>query len=349
MSENTENPQTQNPQPTNVQQNTANVQNSQPQEAKESVPAQPKKHAFATPRKYGYQPPKNMDSLKNLPHIGDLVSMPASLPPAASLADEMNKFVYDQKWNDCTANSIAKTVRYFSQDTLKPSRLFIYFCERLLNGDVNQDDGSTIATSIAAIRQFGAPPEDLWQYNQNNLFAEPSHDVFLAAKKDYCLDAVRVMGLDHIKLAIDNRFPVNFGFRVFSYMESQEMAQTGVLRLPQQGEEQLGGHAVDIIGYDDSRKAVLVANSWGGNPDGQPWGFEGSGNFWMPYEYVTNPNLVFDFWAVHNMAVNHEIVPRAPGASMENPQAATSPASPKFDGNLTPAYTPMDQRKHITL
>jgi hypothetical protein len=38
---------------------------------------------------------------------------------------------------------------------------------------------------------------------------------------------------------------------VFDSMESQTMARTGVLPMPQKGEQNLGGHAVLVVGYVD--------------------------------------------------------------------------------------------------
>jgi len=53
----------------------------------------------------------------------------------------------------------------------------------------------------------------------------------------------------------------------------------------------MGGHAVLAVGYDDERKALLVRNSWGSQ-----WGIEGY--FWLPYEFVTKPNMSADYWVI---------------------------------------------------
>jgi C1A family cysteine protease len=90
---------------------------------------------------------------------------------------------------------------------------------------------------------------------------------------------------------------VVFGFQVYSGFESDKVAKSGMLSLPAKSEELLGGHAVVIVGFDDDlvidghAGAVKVRNSWG-----EGWGLKG--HFWMPYKYVTNPNLADDFWSV---------------------------------------------------
>ena len=61
--------------------------------------------------------------------------------------------------------------------------------------------------------------------------------------------------------------------------------------MPKPQEKVLGGHAVMAVGYDDSKQAVLVRNSWGTD-----WGIRGY--FYMPYGYITNANLCDDFWTI---------------------------------------------------
>jgi C1A family cysteine protease len=48
------------------------------------------------------------------------------------------------------------------------------------------------------------------------------------------------------------------------------------------------------VGYNDSRKAFLVRNSWG---DG--WGAKGYG--WLPYAYMTNANWTADLWTIRTV------------------------------------------------
>ena len=82
-----------------------------------------------------------------------------------------------------------------------------------------------------------------------------------------------------------------FGFTVYEAFESQQVAQTGVLNMPQPGERSMGGHAVMAAGYDDAQKRFIVRNSWGTG-----WGQ--NGYFTMPYDYLTSRNLSDDFWTI---------------------------------------------------
>jgi C1A family cysteine protease len=64
--------------------------------------------------------------------------------------------------------------------------------------------------------------------------------------------------------------------------------------MPQTNEQMLGGHAVLAVGYDDAKQRFTVQNSWGTS-----WGDKGF--FYMPYEYLTNPNLADDFWTMRTV------------------------------------------------
>jgi C1A family cysteine protease len=56
----------------------------------------------------------------------------------------------------------------------------------------------------------------------------------------------------------------------------------------------LGGHAVLVVGYDDSTSRFIVRNSWG-----DQWAK--SGYFEMPYEYLLNSDLSDDFWRIRTI------------------------------------------------
>jgi len=85
--------------------------------------------------------------------------------------------------------------------------------------------------------------------------------------------------------------PFVFGFAVYESFETEEVAKTGVMTMPTEKDNILGGHAVMAVGYDNDREVFIIRNSWGVN-----WGDQGY--FYMPYEYMTNKNLCSDFWVV---------------------------------------------------
>jgi C1A family cysteine protease len=92
-----------------------------------------------------------------------------------------------------------------------------------------------------------------------------------------------------MKSCLADGFPFVFGFTVYESFESDEVAETGKLNMPDPSEMEVGGHAVLAVGYNDASKRFWVRNSWG-----KGWGK--AGYFTMPYDYLLNENLSDDFW-----------------------------------------------------
>jgi len=66
---------------------------------------------------------------------------------------------------------------------------------------------------------------------------------------------------------------------------------TGLVSLPVKGEPCVGGHALMAVVYDDQTHEFLVRNSWSAH-----WGIDGY--CWIPHDYLPNPHLASDFWAI---------------------------------------------------
>ena len=210
--------------------------------------------------------------------------------------------VYDQgQLGSCTANAISAAMEFRSAKQGKPfvtpSRLFIYYNEREMEGTVDQDAGAEIRDGITSVVKQGVCPETEWPYSdQGQDFAQkPSVQCYADATKDEALTYSRVTQLDYYvqhSLAILG-VPVVFGFSVFDSFESDEVAATGIVPMPGPNDAPIGGHAVCAVGYDTSKKAYLIRNSWGDS-----WGLQGY--FWMPSAYLMNPSLASDFWVVES-------------------------------------------------
>ena len=111
-------------------------------------------------RRYGWSPdlPDHRDLVYAAPHPVAL-----ALPPSADLRPGCPP-VYDQgQLGSCTANAIAGA---FEFDQIKeklpdftPSRLFIYYNERVIEHDVQSDNGAQIRDGIKSVASQGVCPE----------------------------------------------------------------------------------------------------------------------------------------------------------------------------------------------
>lgn len=243
-------------------------------------------------RYYGYIP-----DLADHRDLQLTVAEPAKgLPASMDLRPGMPP-VYDQEaCGSCTGNAIAGAIQYEQiRQGLKdftPSRLFIYYCERKIEGTIKSDSGAQIRDGIKVIATIGAPPETDWAYDIKKFTKKPPVKAFQDAALDTAVKYQRVVQtIPAIKSCIASGLPIVFGFTVYESFESDEVAKTGILNMPTPGEKVVGGHAVVACGYDDARQAVLVRNSWAAD-----WGMEGY--FWMPYAYISSNNLADDLWNI---------------------------------------------------
>jgi C1A family cysteine protease len=246
----------------------------------------------STNRRYGWRPdfPDQRDVLFRAARLSaplpSKVDLHAGCPP-----------VYDQgNLGSCTANAVAAAIDFERKKQrlpfLSPSRLFIYYNERVLENSVSTDTGATLRDGIKTVAAQGACSESLWPYDINRFATAPTPACYAAAFQHKTISYARVaQDLTQAKSCLVSGYPFVFGFTVYQSFESDTVAQTGKVPLPGASESVLGGHACLIVGYSDASRRFLCRNSWGSQ-----WGVHGY--FTLPYEYVTNPNLADDFWTI---------------------------------------------------
>lgn len=205
--------------------------------------------------------------------------------------------VYDQgDLGSCTANALCAAYRYEmmrqKEKDINMSRLFLYYCERALEKTINEDGGAQLKSGIMVLKNTGVCIEKLWPYLIEKFTVKPTPQCYMNAKLHHTLKVQKLsQDLDDLKQSLVDGFPFVFGFVVYKSFESQEVANTGIMQMPQKDEEVAGGHAVMAVGFDNSQNSFIVRNSWGTD-----WGI--NGYFYMPFGYVTDDNLAFDFWAL---------------------------------------------------
>lgn len=231
-----------------------------------------------------------------------------ALPTRVDLRPHCPATVYDQlDLGSCTGNAIAGAIQFdrLKQDLsdaqqLIPSRLFIYYNERVIEGTVPEDSGAQIRDGIKSVAAQGVCFEsgpNAWPYIVKNFSEQPPPICYQAAEQNKVSQYSRlVQSLAQLKGCLAQGYPFVFGFTVYDSFESQDVAQTGMVPMPDLGREQvLGGHAVLAVGYDDGEQRFIVRNSWGPG-----WGKGGC--FFMPYAYLTDSHLADDFWTVRLVA-----------------------------------------------
>jgi C1A family cysteine protease len=223
--------------------------------------------------------------------------------------------VYNQgSLGSCTANALAfcyqfdmlKEVISFGPDkTYIPSRLFIYYYERAIEGTINNNNkltGAKLHDGIDVLKTKGVCSETDWPYYDNNEAYKTEPVFFDAGKNAETHKALRDSNaaidenypftplhktIENLKNNLRKGFPIAFGFKVYqSFMykppyDKQIPAVFTTMPIPANGEKMMGGHAVVLVGFKEKEKVFIVRNSWG-----QGWGEMKNGYFYMPYEII---------------------------------------------------------------
>jgi C1A family cysteine protease len=224
------------------------------------------------------------------------------LPPKVDLRPKCPPVVDQGRLESCTANAIANAHRFnqMKQGVVNhflPSRLFIYYNERAIQGTINSDSGATIRDGMKTLADLGACPEKIWPYSVSRLTKKPPVRAFREALKHQAIAYRRVtQSLSQMKGCLASGYPFVFGFVVYDSFESQAVSKTGKVPLPGSGESQVGGHAVLAVGYDDPSQRFIVMNSWSVR-----WGDQGY--CYLPYAYLTDVDLAADFWTLRIVEV----------------------------------------------
>jgi C1A family cysteine protease len=242
----------------------------------------------------------NFGWTRDLPDHRDFkfkIEAPHALPPSVDLRNGCPP-IYDQgDLGSCTANALGGAFQFEQKKQQEkdfiPSRLFIYYNERAIEGTIKSDAGAQIRDGIKTLADQGVCPEDIWPYKPSKFTKRPDPNCYKVASGHTIQQYLRITPhtLYEVKHCLSDGYPVAFGFTVYQSMMSEDVAMTGIVPMPDANESPMGGHAVLAVGYDDSKNALLVRNSWGTS-----WGIKGY--FWLPYGFIENENMSADYWTI---------------------------------------------------
>lgn len=238
------------------------------------------------------------------------------VPGNFDLEDEMPPVYNQLQLGSCTANATGAIMQHCqmkegeAEGSNVPSRLFIYYNERKIEGQpLDQDTGAEVRDGIKVLASMGAPPESEWPYSDANpgpFQQAPPASAYTDALKYEAIEYQRIVIVPTgdpyapMRTAIVNHQPIAFGFPVPALFEDRSWnPATTPLPLPTASTQYIGGHAVVVVGFDfDGSKwgfpfpVFKVRNSWDTN-----WGLRG--HFYMHFEWFTpGANLADDLWVV---------------------------------------------------
>jgi hypothetical protein len=184
------------------------------------------------------------------------------------------------------------------------SPAFLYYEERvnILKEEITDDDGAYMVDIDLALKKYGICPEALYSYPTSDMsIAYRTHPTANAISKalSYKISSYILINSGDtaaVKNCLRHNIPVMMGFNVYdntsTYQYFEILNTTSYTYNPlnsngelAKGVTLLGGHATTIIGYDDTKHAFKVQNSWGSS-----WGLHGF--YYMPYSVFSSTTIV---------------------------------------------------------
>lgn len=220
-----------------------------------------------------------------------------ALPPKVDLRRHASRISDQGELGSCVGHAVAAVLEYEARTaTVRKlyqfSELFIYLQARIIENTVDDDAGCEIRDAVKACAKVGAAEEKLWPYVIDRFAKQPPAAAYTNAAKHKVVEYRRVpQTADDICATLASGHPVVFGIMVYDSFESDVVAKSGIVPMPATSEKALGGHALALFGYDRPKQRFLVRNSWSTG-----WGL--AGYCWMPFAYLTTPDLADDLWAV---------------------------------------------------
>ncbi|MEM7102486.1 MAG: C1 family peptidase [Bacteroidota bacterium] len=195
--------------------------------------------------------------------------------------------------NSCVGWAIAYSIKSYQEKIEEGNNFYDYsgnvraeavFSPAYIYNQVNQgqDGGCYIVDALNVVSQQGVVTWADMPYNEKDYLTKPTQTHKNKAKR-YRIDfyrQVNVRDVKEVKAQLQAGYPVIIGARIDQGFAEDGMNNPKYIWTHMRG-NQLGGHAMTLVGYDDSKSAFKVMNSWGSR-----WGSKGYG--WISYNIFSN-------------------------------------------------------------
>jgi len=218
------------------------------------------------------------------------------LPRAFDLTVYAGRAYNQYTVGSCTGQTLAKCSEVIarrkgtSPNVQLVSPLFTYALAREQAGWPSTDNGAFLRDVMKVSKNIGRIPVGMYsgRWDWSKLPSQQERELAgHATIRGYERIPVRNSNtITDMKLVfVEEELPIAIGARVFDSINT--VRKSGIIPMPTSKDKHAGGHAMTLLGYDDSLASFIGINSWG-----EMWG--NNGFFYLSYDYVLQ--YVNDIW-----------------------------------------------------
>ena len=201
------------------------------------------------------------------------------LPAFIDMSDKMPPVGNQGLQQSCVAWAIAYALKSY-QEKLELGQQYIFSPAYIYNQINNGQNAPTYVTdALNVLSNQGVCNMEDMPYDENDWTSKPTSSAKEKAKS-FRIDfwrQVNVQDIKEVKAQLSAGYPVIIGAEVSKEFASEGFAKKADFIWSEAGTTS-GGHCMLLVGYDDSKKAFKVMNSWG-----KDWGDNGYG--WIDYTF----------------------------------------------------------------
>ena len=185
--------------------------------------------------------------------------MGVALPPNADLGTAIPPIKDQGQEGSCTGFSLSSAREALAKEHgnyLPFSPAFIYYQERKIEHDTNQDAGAQIRDGLKVLTHAGVCPESDFPYVVGGFKQAPPAAAVRDAKQYTITSYSRLPSLSALQAAIANKQPVVLGIAVYPSFEA--VGADGKVPMPGPTEGPLGGHAI-LVNEEENNLLAEIA------------------------------------------------------------------------------------------
>jgi C1A family cysteine protease len=193
------------------------------------------------------------------------------------------------------------------------SERFTYYVTRVnILGWNTDDNGAYIRSALQSVVKIGTCLNNTFPYNGDFITPPPAlayeeakkYEALTYARFDEGTNEIeRTELIKMLKANLDAGFPIISGFMCYSNLN--DVTSDGKIPLP--NNQQIGGHAILVVGYNEDTQCFKIRNSWG-----DTWGDHGYA--YLPYAYYLQGHM-YDLWSIYTAEDNYADI----GIDITNP------------------------------